>query len=102
MVSSVIEDIVIGVDVIGVLRPNAGPARIADDVAVESHRGVSLAEKTIKSHPLTVQSQSDELDIGSGRGDGRIYVNYRRCGETAGPHQKHVAIAIMIIGALGR
>src|SRR5207302_1734856 len=96
------DDIVIGGDVIAVLRPNAGPAGVADNVAVESHRGVSPTEKTIKSRPLAVQRQSDELHIGSGRGGNRTYVNHRRGGETARPHQEHIAIAIILIGDPGR
>ena len=88
----------IGGDVVAILRPYAGPAGVADDVAVEPYRGVSPAEKTIKSRPLAVQSQSDELDVRSGRGDSRTYVNHRCCGETTRPHKEHIAIAIVLIG----
>src|SRR5260370_31816501 len=52
------DDIVIGGDVIAVLLPDAGTARVADDVVVEPRPGGSPAEKTIKSRPAAVPRQS--------------------------------------------
>src|SRR5260370_20445285 len=58
------DDIVIGGDGNGVLRPDCGTAGVADDVFVKTPRGVSPPEKTIKSLPLAVHGQAQKLQKG--------------------------------------